>query len=230
VDRIRAAVAHAVVVPASGGSARLPYVVPALAARSFRLPPLASALPPATAAQSLARCVDEGAAAALAGDSDNAAAGGGELPAINWWPKQPASSHLVVYWNGATGDCLLDAVAQAAWGVTLRCVYVLQACTRAAAVCCPSSLIYITGVTWPPPRSGSSALQATRTALAGMLRDHAALFEGRWRAFHQAQHSAAGFSLSDDQVCACARVCASNTQTCAFKRCDGASDTPPWTL
>ncbi|RTG91303.1 uncharacterized protein DC041_0011135 [Schistosoma bovis] len=42
-----------------------------------------------------------------------------EAKAINWWfiPGQKQSSRLFALWNRTAGDCLLDSVLQACWGV-----------------------------------------------------------------------------------------------------------------
>lgn len=183
VDRIRAAVAFAIVGDDVGSATgdtvrlRLPRLVPSLAARTFRLPDIRGLLSPEAADKALARCEDTSASEALNGQQDGPVSDciAGQAT-INWWqPHLPAESRLLVYWNGATGDCLLDAVAQAAWGVTV---------------------------------SGSDALRSLRAAVSGLLRDYADLFFPRWRAAQEPLHTAAGFSLAEEQVCVAAALLA----------------------
>ncbi|VDQ03629.1 unnamed protein product, partial [Trichobilharzia regenti] len=42
-----------------------------------------------------------------------------DAKAINWWfiPGQKQSNRLFALWNRTAGDCLLDSVLQACWGV-----------------------------------------------------------------------------------------------------------------
>lgn len=96
-----------------------------LARQTFALPREVWCLPLVAREQLLKQALDNNAQQALEGDAGDRV--------VNWCFQASSANRLLAFWNGATGDCLLDAVAQAAWGIPVALSHTLRRLREAMA-------------------------------------------------------------------------------------------------